>query len=66
MASYFEWIQGKTGNVFEREYLERRMEGIMKDAFKRVWKANTEDMRSGAYIIAVKRILKAEKARGNL
>ncbi len=69
VASYFEWVQNKCGNIFEDEYLEKRFERKVIEAFKKVYEFSQErnlDMRIGAYLIAIKRILDAERARGNI
>ncbi len=69
VGSYFEWVQNKAGNIFEEDYLEERLEKIMKKSFSRVYNYHLEkktDMRTAAYVIAVRRILDAEKARGRL
>jgi glutamate dehydrogenase/leucine dehydrogenase len=69
-VSYFEWVQNKTGNIFEEEFLAKKLGDIMTGAFHKVYELFNEhkefDLRTAAYIIAVKRILDAEKARGNL
>lgn len=69
IGSYFEWVQNKTGGIFEENYLEQRLEKIMKENFHRVYELHKEkkvDMRTAAYMLAIRRILEAEKARGNL
>ena len=69
IGSYFEWAQNKTGNIFEDDYLEKRLEDMMKRNFNKVYELHLEkkvDMRTAAYIIAIKRILDAERARGRL
>lgn len=71
VASYFEWVQNRTGQIFEDEFLARRFSEKMNDAWNRVhsfWlkKEKKIDLRSSAYVIAIERILAAEKARGNL
>lgn len=70
VVSYFEWAQNKAGNLFEVDYLERRLGCFMTSAFEEVYslfKSNKKcDMRMAAYIIAIKSILAAEKARGNI
>lgn len=69
VVSYFEWCQNKVGNIFEDDYLEKKLYTIMKTAFHKVYGLFEEhkelDMRSAAYVIAIKRILSAERARGN-
>jgi len=71
VVSYFEWCQNKVGNLFEEEFLLRKLEEIMSNSFNKVyelWLENKDklDMRQAAYVIAIKRILEAERARGNL
>jgi len=69
IGSYFEWVQNKTGNIFEESYLEERLEKLMTKNFHKVYDLHEEkniDMRTAAYIIAIRRILDAERARGKL
>ena len=69
IGSYFEWVQGKTGHIFEDTYLEERLEKIMRNNFKKVYELHKEknvSMRTAAYILAIQRILDAERARGNI
>lgn len=69
VGSYFEWVQNKTGNIFESAYLEEKLEKLMKANFHKVHELHLEkniDMRTAAYILAIKRILDAERARGRL
>jgi len=71
VASYFEWVQNKNGNILEPEFLEKKLEDIMIGSFHRVYELYTENkdklsMRNAAYVIAIKRILASERARGNL
>ncbi len=69
IGSYFEWVQNKTGNIFEEDYLEERLEKLMKANFQKVYNLHLEkkiDMRTAAYILAIKRILDAERARGKI
>jgi glutamate dehydrogenase/leucine dehydrogenase len=68
-VSYFEWVQNKAGNIFEEDFLKDKLERMMKSAFDRVYDYFSEedvDMRTSAYVIAIKRILGAERSRGNL
>ena len=71
VASYFEWVQNKTGNIFEDNFLEGKLNDTMTTTFHKVYelyqeKKNGFNLRNASYIIAIKRILEAEKARGNL
>ncbi|MEM0465655.1 MAG: Glu/Leu/Phe/Val dehydrogenase [Candidatus Pacearchaeota archaeon] len=71
VGSYFEWVQNRTGNIFEDSYLTNKLEEMITNSFEKVYnfyKENEEriDMRTAAYVIAIKRILEAERDRGNL
>jgi glutamate dehydrogenase/leucine dehydrogenase len=71
VVSYFEWAQNKIGNLLEESFLEEKLEEIMKNSFNKVYELYKENkkeitMREAAYVIAIKRILEAEKARGSL
>ncbi len=69
VVSYFEWAQNRTGNILDPEYLKKKLELMMKDAWKRVSdqaKESKTDYRTAAYIIAMKRILSAAKLRGKI
>jgi len=71
IVSYFEWAQNRTGNILDKKYLENLLKEKMVSSWKRVIKLyrqrnNKIDIRTVAYIIAIKRILSAEKLRGNL
>ena len=71
VVSYFEWAQNRTGNILDNDYLKNKLNEIMKDSWDKVYdlyqKRDTKiDLRTCAYVIAIKRILAAEKLRGNL
>lgn len=71
VVSYFEWLQNKIGNILEEEFLKNRLDEIMINGFNRVYDLFEENkdkisMRDAAYIISIKRILSAERLRGNL
>ena len=69
VGSYLEWVQNKTGMIFEEEYLVQRLEKIMKKSFAAVdhlHKEKNVNMRVASYVLAIERILGAEKARGRL
>jgi len=71
VVSYFEWSQNKVGNILEEEFLKGKLDEMMKNAFHRVYELYQENkdklsMREAAYVIALKRILEAEKVRGRL
>jgi len=70
-VSYFEWAQNRTGNILDSEYLENKLKTMMSDVWNRMSALQKEkggqlDMRSCGYILAIRRILEAEKARGRV
>jgi glutamate dehydrogenase/leucine dehydrogenase len=71
IVSYFEWAQNKAGNVLDNDYLQKLLESKMKTNWQKVYdqyldKDKKIDLRTAAYMIAVKKVLTAEKLRGNL
>lgn len=71
IVSYFEWAQNRTGQILDEEYLRQLLEKKMKTNWNRVYEKYSEKkgeitLRQAAYIIAVKRILAAEKYRGRI
>lgn len=68
-VSYFEWVQNRTGHIFDIDYFEEKLNRIMTNAFNKVFDlANKKEisLREAAYILAIQRILEAEKARGHI
>ncbi len=68
VASYFEWCQNKSGEILEMKQLEKRFQQIMKESWQKVYQIHQTkkiSLRAAAYVIAIERILKAEKLRGN-
>ena len=69
VVSYFEWSQNLSNEAWPEEKVLDRLKQIMTIAFNDVNDHCHEAkcrMRKAAYELAVKRILKAEKLRGNL
>lgn len=71
VVSYFEWSQNKTGNILDENYLAKLLNAKMIRAFNNVYNQYLSldkkvDLRSSAYILALNRIVKAERLRGNL
>ncbi|AJF61097.1 TPA: Glu/Leu/Phe/Val dehydrogenase [Candidatus Woesearchaeota archaeon] len=68
-VSYFEWVQNLYSYYWEEPEILEKLERIMvksaRDIFDSAKKYKTT-MRTGAYILAISRILAAEKLRGNL
>jgi len=69
VVSYFEWSQNLSNDAWPEEKVLERLKQVMTTAFNDVNDHCREAqcrMRKAAYELAVKRILKAEKLRGNL
>lgn len=69
VVSYFEWSQNLSNDTWPEEKVLERLKLIMAAAYHDVHGLCKESkcrMRKAAYGLAVKRILKAEKLRGNL
>ncbi len=69
VGSYFEWIQSLSNDYWDEEQVLVRLKKVMIDAFNDIYTVCREEsctMKKAAYKIAIKRILTAEKLRGNL
>jgi glutamate dehydrogenase/leucine dehydrogenase len=69
VVSYFEWSQNLNNEYWPEEKVLRKLKDIMITAFNDVYGLCHEEscrMRRAAYQLAVKRILHAERLRGNL
>ncbi|MGI8893665.1 MAG: Glu/Leu/Phe/Val dehydrogenase, partial [Bacteroidia bacterium] len=67
-VSYFEWVQNRYGYYWPEEEVNRKADDSMKLAFENVWfeaKKRKISMRLGAYIVALQKLSKAIKLRGN-
>jgi len=61
-VSYFEWVQGRTGEYWSGEVVQKKLEGLMTEAFEKVYQTAKEKgikMRTAALSIAVKRVIDA-------
>jgi len=69
IVSYFEWVQNLTSVYWkENEVFEKLKEKITK-SFDKIFstcRGEKCDLREAAHIVAIRKILKAEKMRGNL
>jgi len=68
-VSYFEWVQNLRGYYWEREKVMERLKNVMVKAFDELYdkyESLGKDMRTAAYVLAIERILAAERLRGNL
>jgi glutamate dehydrogenase len=66
-VSYFEWVQNLMNFYWTEEEVNERLERIMIKAFNEVYKMHEDykvKMREAAYMVSIKRIADAMKARG--
>lgn len=69
MVSYFEWVQNNYGRYWDEDRINEMVDMKMSKAFDEVNSIKEEEncsYRKAAYILAIKRILRAEELRGNL
>jgi len=67
VVSYFEWVQNIQSLYWTEDMANQRLKEIMDRAFEDVWNISEEKkvpFRTGAYLIAVKRVIEAKKIRG--
>ena len=67
VVSYFEWVQNIQSVSWSEEYVNEHLKTIMDQAFQAVWDIAHEKgttLRTGAYLIAVKRVVDAKNLRG--
>jgi glutamate dehydrogenase (NAD(P)+) len=67
IVSYFEWLQNKRSEFWELEEVDRKLKRLMMNAYERVKGASEEfnvDWRTGAYIVALRRLGRVYKERG--
>ncbi len=67
VVSYFEWVQNIQSVSWTEDYINQQLKDIMDNAFQSVWNISEEKqlpLRTGAYLIAVKRVVESKKARG--
>ena len=69
-VSYFEWAQNISGWYWEEEEVFKKLEIIMVNAFNTLYteylKHKNIDVRTAAYIVAINKVLEAERWRGNI
>jgi glutamate dehydrogenase/leucine dehydrogenase len=66
-VSYFEWVQGLYWFFWTEDEVNKKLEGIMVDAFESVYKISKDmklNMRQAAYVLAMGRVVDAAKLRG--
>jgi glutamate dehydrogenase (NAD(P)+) len=66
-VSYFEWVQGLQSFLWKEAEVNARLREVMVRSFHEVLNKATEantDMRMGAYVLAVAKVVQAVEARG--
>ena len=66
-VSYFEWAQNIQGFYWTEEEVDERLHRVMVRAFNAVYetaKQHNVDMRTAAYIVAIRRVAEAVRLRG--
>lgn len=66
-VSYFEWVQNLYGFYWTEEEILKREEKIMVEAFNNVYEISCQynvNLRTAAYMLSVKRVAEAMKAKG--
>lgn len=71
IVSYFEWAQNRTGQILDEDYLKNLLTKKMLTSWQKVIAKFIEhekkiSLRQAAYLIAINRILAAEKYRGKI
>jgi len=69
VVSYFEWVQNLQNYYWTEQAVNERLEEILDSAFQSVWEIAAEkqvSMRTGAYLIAIKKLVDASNLRGGL
>jgi len=67
-VSYFEWVQNRSGDVWEEDYVNAKLKKIMENAYADLKSAREKfagiSWRQAAFVVAIDRILTAMKLRG--
>lgn len=69
VVSYFEWAQNIQSLYWKEDKINQLLTEIMDDAFEKVWSISQEkkvDLRTDAYLIAVKEVVEATNLRGGI
>ena len=67
VVSYFEWVQNLQSYSWTEEDVNAKLKAKMDSAFEAVWDIAHEKnttLRTGAYLISLKRVVEAQNARG--
>lgn len=67
IVSYFEWVQNKNSQSWDLETVDTKLEATILKAYrdvKKVMKENKQSARTGAYVVALRRLQRAYQERG--
>lgn len=69
-VSYFEWVQNRSGDVWEEDYVNEKLKKIMNHSFEDLLKIQKQyngiSQRNAAFVMSLRRIMTAMKLRGSL
>ena len=68
-VSYFEWVQNRSGDVWEEEYVITKLKKVMTNAFDDLMKVKEQykiSYRAAAFVLGIERIVTAMKLRGRI
>lgn len=66
-VSYFEWVQNLANYYWDEEEVKEKLKKIMNESFEITWEISKEkqiDLRTAAYLLALKRLNESIKLRG--
>jgi glutamate dehydrogenase (NAD(P)+) len=66
-VSYFEWAQDRAGYYWKESEVNERLKDVLRENFDAVWedaKAHNTDLRTAAYMVAIRRVADSYKTRG--
>lgn len=69
IVSYFEWVQNSSNEYWSRERVLEKLEKKLRTAFDEIYlmsRNENYDLRCASHITAIRKILRAERLRGNL
>ncbi|MBN6187599.1 Glu/Leu/Phe/Val dehydrogenase [Aneurinibacillus sp. BA2021] len=67
IVSYFEWVQNNQGYYWDADLVDARLKEKMQSSFQKVYQtaeSHQVDMRTAAYMVAVRRLAEACRLRG--
>ncbi len=69
-VSYFEWVQNRSGDVWEENYVNEKLHKVMSNAFTDLLKTQSSyesiSLRQAAFVLSLERIINAMQLRGQL